>query len=59
VPIPSPPTAQIELHRVVRALQKASRDERVKGLTLHLSSRENLGGLAMVQVGTCCSGRST
>ncbi|KAF5829926.1 peptidase family S49-domain-containing protein [Dunaliella salina] len=40
---------QVELQRVVRALDTAAADERVRGLMLNLGDRESLGGMAMVQ----------
>mmetsp|Transcript_15615 Transcript_15615/g.41157 ORF Transcript_15615/g.41157 Transcript_15615/m.41157 type:complete len:828 (+) Transcript_15615:104-2587(+) len=40
---------QVELQRVVRALDTAAADERVRGLLLNLGDRESLGGMAMVQ----------
>ena len=40
----------MELRRVVRALDTAAKDERVRGLMVNLGPREALGGIAMVQV---------
>jgi hypothetical protein len=51
-PAAVPTVYQVELRKVIKALERASKDERVRGLLAHVGRREGLGGVAMVQVRT-------
>lgn len=44
------PPSQVELPKVVAALKRAAGDSRCRGLVTYVGARENLGGLATVQV---------